>query len=155
YGGKRSAYQDHAVRLHCKNTDVKVCIRIEGRIQRTVRVQAGDMVSRCDAADVSEITSDNDLAIRLQSNRIDTVICIRIKGSIQRAVRVQASDAVPRLSAHGKETAGHDDLAVRLDPKITDCAIRGLVRECGVQRAIRIQARDIDPCYPAYGIDHA
>ena len=72
--------------------DLVVCIGIEGRIQRAVRIEAGDPVP-CLPADGGKRTAREDLAVSLKGDGVDTAVCtgiegrIRVPSALRRAIR--------------------------------------------------------------------
>src|SRR5205807_2045457 len=150
---KTSARQNLADRLHRDFKDSKVRVRVEGGVERAVRVETRHVVAG-HAQNAAKGAADEDLAVRLHGggeNKVtedaeierlvepavafqtgDTVARNRPAAVRRERVRqvgfgIDAGDAVDRLASvavHPAETAAHQNLAVRLHRDCVDLIVR-------------------------------
>ena len=86
-----------AVRLDGDGMDgiVRARSRVEVRVHRTIRVQAGDVVEIGVAVDGGEIAADDHLAVTLHREGIDRAVGAqaRIEGGVQRTVGIEPGNS--------------------------------------------------------------
>ena len=117
---------------------------VEGVVQRTIGVEAGESVARC-AVDGREIAADQHLAVGLESHGPNRGVRAGagIEGVIERAIREQAGHAVAAGAIPGGEGAGEQDFAVQLDGHVVNNIIRAHRGAEGViEKTVLIQPGD-------------
>ena len=143
---ERTAQRDLAIRPHRRreNRIVRPRPGVEGRIQRTIRVQPREVIS-VRAVVGRETPADHELLIeRLQRHRQDHRIRAgaRLELRVHAAVGIQPRDAIDRQAAVGREFTADDELAPGLQRQRVDRAIRPERRvERRVQRTRRRDER--------------
>ena len=82
-----AARQNLAVRLHRDGIDNIVRVRVEGGVERAVRVQPGNVVARDRRSTVGrercKIAADKDLAVRLHDDDANRAVRVRIETGVR------------------------------------------------------------------------
>ena len=150
--GEGTAQQNLPVALHGQRGDQVVRARpdIQRRVQRTVRVQAGDAAA-ADAVHVHKGAAEKHLAVRLHGDRRDRVIRTRAgeEAGVERAIGIEPHDAarvgLEQRSASGQELAAHEHLAIGLNGDgVHRAGDRESERnEARIKRAVGIEAGEM------------
>ena len=101
-----AAHQNLAVRLQRDGVDNIVRVRVEGGVERAVRVQSGDKVARDRRSAVGreacKIAADKNLAIRLDDGNPNYAVCIRVE-TIERGLPAHRRRTARQEHGNGKQ----------------------------------------------------
>src|SRR5438309_1739564 len=117
-GSERAAYIDVAVRILRKrvNTTVSTRPRIEGGVQRPIRIEPRHSPAR-GTFNVLEVSSDNNLSIRLNQNRPDRsgTAKIWIEGRIDCRIRIEPHQIIVLRPLEGAKEPAYQNFPVGLN----------------------------------------
>ena len=101
-----------------RTTSFTPSARVEGDVERAVRIQPGDVVARdrysADGESV-KICHRQDLSVSLHRDRIDPTVRARIECDVERAIRIAPCDVVACNTQTREKAPADDDLAVWLN----------------------------------------
>ena len=83
-----------------------VRVRVEGGIERAIRIQPGDVVARdrCPAVgrERCKIAADKNLAVRLDDDDADRAVGVRVE-TVERGLPAHSHRAAPQQHRNGKQ----------------------------------------------------
>src|SRR5581483_10198601 len=159
HGGEQAANDHASISLQINGADgiIRAGLRIEAGVQRTIGVEARDMIPR-DAINRGKITADQDLPAvdvigGIDLGRVNRPVCpqARVERCVNSAIVIELGNATASGPVDGGETAAQEKFAHGVCAKDSERLPQGINRvirastevEAGIQRTIHIKPREI------------